>query len=283
MQDNTESEKLGDFSENEEPIPKVEETAPSEIPDLTKPDFEEQEEEVLPPAEKKKSAAGKVFLFLILVLGGSGSYLYYNNLIPAEILNLVFPKSSPSKPLVLITETPSFMEKVAEIPVPAEIVETPVAEPVGPAETPETHISGDVAEPIPPAHISGSDFDQTVIKENLPETTNVKEAQPEVTVEEETQEEESLEETGSIVVQEVVEEVELTREPVTEPVVETISHPQPVSLEPEVPQRSKAAQAYLDFIESSVVKLGELIKDGFNLGWDYFKKNSVEFSKSSLK
>lgn len=256
MQDNTESEKSEDFSENEKPIPEVEETAPSGIPDLTEPgpEFEEQEGEFLPPEERKKSGAGKVFLFLILVLGGSGSYLYFNNLIPAEILNLVSPKSAPSKPLALITPTPPFMEELAEIPVPAE--------------TPETHISGDVAEPKPPAHISGSDFDQTVIEENLPETTSLEEAQPDETVEEEPQEVENLEEAESIVVQEVVEEVELRREPV----VETISPPEPVALEPEVPQRSKAAQAYLDFIESSVVKLGELIKDGFNLGWDYLKE-----------
>ena len=87
MQDNTESEKSGNFLENEEPIPEVAVTAPSEIPDLTEFDsgFEEQKGEFLPPEKKKKSSIGKVFLFLILVLGGSGSYLYFNNLIPPEI------------------------------------------------------------------------------------------------------------------------------------------------------------------------------------------------------
>lgn len=278
MQDNTESEKPEDFSENEEPItekpiPEAEETAPSEIPDLTESGagFEEQEGEFLPPEEKKKSGAGKFFLFLILVLGGSGSYLYFNNLIPPEILNLVLPKSAPSKPLALITPTPPFMEEVAETPVPAEVVETPVFEHVEPLEIPETHISGDALEPTPPAHISGSDFDQTVIEENLPETIILEEAQPEETVEEEPRVVETLEEAEPIVAQEVVEEVEFILEPVTEPVAETISPPEPVSPEPEVPQRSKASQAYLDFIESSVLKIGELIGDGFNWGWDYLK------------
>jgi hypothetical protein len=155
MQDNTESKKSEYFSDNEEPIPEMAETAPSEIPDLTEPDprFEEQKREFLHPEEKIKSGAGKVFLFLILVLGGSGSYLYFNNLIPPKILNLVYPKSPPSKPLALITETPHFMEKVAEIP--------------------ETHISGNVAEPKPRAHISASDFGQTVIEENFQETTSL--------------------------------------------------------------------------------------------------------------
>jgi hypothetical protein len=274
MQDNTESEKSGNFSDNEEPIPEMAETAPSETPDLTEPGpgFEEQKREVLPPEEKKNSGAGKVFLFLILILGGSGSYLYFNNLIPPKILNLVDPKSTPSKPLALITETPPFMEEVAEISLPTEIVEAPVVEPAEPPEIPETHVSGNVAELKPPAHISGSDFDQTVIEKNFPETTSLEEAQPEEQVEEEPREVENLEEAEPIEVHEVTEEVESIREPVTELVAETILPPEPASLEPQVPQRSKTAQAYLDFIESSVLKIGKLIGEGFNLGWDYLKK-----------
>jgi hypothetical protein len=59
---------------------------------------------------------------------------------------------------------------------------------------------------------------------------------------------------------------------VTELVAETILPPEPASLEPQVPQRSKTTQAYLDFIESSVLKIGELIGEGFNWGWNYLKK-----------
>ncbi len=65
----------------------------------------------------------------------------------------------------------------------------------------------------------------------------------------------------------MVEEIEFIREPVAE----TITPPVPASPEPEGPQRSKAAQAYLDFIESSVQKLGQLIGEGFNWCWDYLK------------
>jgi hypothetical protein len=268
MQDNTESEKSENFSDNEEPIPEVAETAPSETPDLTEsgPRFEEQKSEFLPPEEKKKSRAGKVFLFLILVLGGSGSYLYFNNLIPPKILNLVYPKLPPSKPLALITETPPFMEEVAEIPLPTEIVEARVVKP------PEPHISGNFAEPQPTVHIPGSDFDQTAIEENFLETTSLEKAQPEEQVEEEPREVENLEEAEPIVVHEVTEEVESIREPVTALAAETILPPKPASREPQDPQRSKTSQAYLDFIESSVLKIGKLIGGGFNWGWDYLKK-----------
>jgi len=45
----------------------------------------------------------------------------------------------------------------------------------------------------------------------------------------------------------------------------------PETVEPSEPlaERNESVQAYLDFIESSVQKLGELIKEGFTLGWDY--------------
>jgi hypothetical protein len=274
MQDNTESEKSGNFSDNEEPIPEVEETTPFEIPDLAEssPGFEEQKREFLPPEEKKKSGAGKFFLLLILVLGGSGSYLYFNNLIPPKILNLVYPKSPPSKPLALITETPPFMEELAETPLPTEIVEAPVVEPAEPAEVPEIHISGNIGEPKPPAHMPSSDFDQTFIEKNFPEATSLEEAQHKEQVEEGPREVENLEEAEPIVMHEVTKEVESIREPVTELAGETILPPEPVSLERQVPQRSKTAQAYLDFIESSVLKIGKLIGEIFNWGWDYLKK-----------
>jgi hypothetical protein len=262
----------GNFLENEELIPEVAETAPSETPKLTESGSEFEEVEFLPSVEKKISGAGKVFLFLILVLGGSGSYLYFNNLISPEILNLVFPKSSPSKPLALMTETPAFIKEVAEIPLPTKIVEAPVVESIESLEIPETHISGNVAEPKPPAHISGSNFNQMVIEKNFSETKSIEEAQPEEQVEEEPREVENLEKTDPILVQKITEEAEFIQESVTEPVAEKISPTEPASLLLQVPQRSKAAQAYLDFIESSVLKIGELIGVGFNWGWDYLKK-----------
>jgi hypothetical protein len=41
---------------------------------------------------------------------------------------------------------------------------------------------------------------------------------------------------------------------------------------PPIVKRNESVQAYIDFIESSVQKLGELIKKGFNLGRDYLRK-----------
>ena len=164
------------------------------------------------------------------------------------------------------------MEELAEIPLPTEIVEAPVVEPAEPPEIPETHISGNVAEPKPPAHIHGSDFDQTFIEKNFSETKSLEEAQDKAQVEEGPREVENLEEAEPIVMHEVTKEVESIREPVTELAGETILPTEPVSLEPQVPQRSKTAQAYLDFIESSILKIGKLIGEGFNWGWDYLKK-----------
>ncbi len=293
MQDNTESEKPEDSPENEDHTPEVEETVSPEDSDSVESDskFEEQEGEFLPPEEKKKSGAGKAFLFLILVLAGSGSYLYFNNLIPPEILNLVFPKSAPSKPLALITQTPPFVEEVIEKPEPEEVVETPTPEPEEvvealipkpdtvssePDETP--HISGNVTEPKQTPHISGNNSgvkneeekisleeSQETVEEE-PQKIETPEALTEETAEEELQEEEIPEEAETV--EEIAEETEFNREPV----IETIPPPTPEIPDPEVPQRSKASQAYLDFIESSVQKFGELIKEGFNWCWDYLKR-----------
>lgn len=243
MQENTESEKPEDSLDKEEHLPDAVETPENSAE--SDPGFEEQE--FLPQEEKKKSGAGKVFLLLVFVLAGSGGYLYFNNLSPAEILNFVFPKSAPSKPLALVTPTPPFMdETVAENSEPADVPEAEIAKPatVSPPETEEAHISGTPS--IPPDHIPGSDFDQT----------------PGATEEEELQETASLEEPEPTIEQKVAEEV----------VTEMIASPEPSTSEPDELQRTEAVQAYLDFIESSVQKLGQLIKEGFNWGWDYLKQ-----------
>ena len=44
---------------------------------------------------------------------------------------------------------------------------------------------------------------------------------------------------------------------------------QETAVEEKPAERSEAVQAYLDFIESSLVKVGELIKHGFNKGKDF--------------
>lgn len=277
MQENTEPKKQEnpDSFDKEESIPDEEESTPPESTDSTESDsgFEDQEGELLPPDGKKKSGAGKVFLLLILVLAGSGGYLYFNNLIPAEILNLVFPKPAPSKPPALVTQTPlSSIEEapaIAETQEPVEVTEAIIAEPATvppvPSAIEETHISGDITEPST-ASVSGNKFDQPVTEEELQETASLEEPNP-VAVEQEIVEEQEFSE-------EPATETIPVPEPVEDPAAETTMAQEPASPEPNEPMRSKAAQAYLDFIESSVQKLGELIKEGFNLAWNFITGNS---------
>ena len=227
MQENTEPEKLEgpDSLDREENFPDTEEEAlPENLElDLSESDPQLEEQEVLPLDEKKKSGTGKIFLFLVLVLAGSGGYLYFNNLIPAEILNLISPKQATS---------PALVAKMPPTPLPVEVVEpeSPSVPPVLP-ETPKTHTSGGTVES--PARISGNNFAQ------IPET----------------KEEKFSPETAS------------AAEPQTMvPAIEEPPEPPPIV------KRNESVQAYIDFIESSVQKLGELIKKGFNLGREYLRK-----------
>ena len=247
MQENTEPEKLEDPNslDREENFPDTEEEPlPENLElELSESDPQLEEQEVLPLDEKKKSGTGKIFLFLILVLAGSGGYLYFNNLIPAEILNLISPKQATSPALVAIMPPTPLPVEVVEpespstTPVLPETSEMPVISPEPPPvppvlpETPKTHISGGTVES--PARISGNNFAQ------IPET----------------KEEKYSPETAS------------AAEPQTMvPAIEEPPEPPPIV------KRNESVQAYIDFIESSVQKLGELIKKGFNLGRDYLRK-----------
>ena len=227
MQENTEPEKLEDPDslDGEENFPDTEgEALPENLElDLSESDPQLEEQEVLPLDEKKKSGTGKIFLFLVLVLAGSGGYLYFNNLIPSEILNLISPKQATS---------PALVAKMPPTPLPVEVVEpeSPSVPPVLP-ETPKTHISGGTVES--PARISGNNFAQ------IPETKEEKYS-PEI--------------ASAAGPQTMVSAIEEPPEP------------------PPIVKRNESVQAYIDFIESSVQKLGELIKKGFNLGRDYLRK-----------
>ena len=146
---------------------------------------------------------------------------------------------------------------MAEI-VPEKESEMPVVDKPFPIPTQETtHISGGPAEPVPSIRISGNNFDQ------------IPDVEPQEELEIDLQEEADIEEP----------EIEVTE------AQETISESMPVviltpgneeiaSTEPTEPiaKRDEAVQAYLDFIESSVKKLGGWIKDGFIFCWDYIKK-----------
>ncbi len=286
MQENTKSEKPEDSLGEEEHLPDAEEMPENSTE--SDPEFEEQK--FLPSEEKKKSWAGKVLLLLILVLTGSGGYLYFNNLIPAEVSNFVFQKPAPSKPLALVTPTPPFMgEMDVEIPEPAEVPEPVITKPaaISPLGIQETRPSGTPS--TSPVRLPGNDFDRTPEEEDVAkepqETASLGEPDPtmeqkvaeevvaeviappepssEEDVAKEPQETTSLEEPDPTMEQKVAEEV----------VAEVIVPPEPSSLlEPDELQRTEAVQAYLDFIESSVQKFGQLIKEGFDWSWDYLKQ-----------
>ena len=258
MQENTESKNPEDSDplDNEENFPDaaaaLPENSESDLPE-SDPQLEEQGEEALPLEDKKKSGAGKFFLFLILILAGSGGYLYFNNLIPSEILNLVFPKQAPPKPSALVAKIPP-----TPLPIEEEGFEMPVIIPVPPTvpptlpETQETHISGSPVDSLPPTRISGNNFDQ------IPETKPAEEP------EKYSQDTASVAEPEALVlpITASVAEHEAIVPPLEEP-PETVAPSLPVE------KRNESVQAYLDFIESSIQKLGKLIKEGLDLGWDY--------------
>ena len=128
---------------------------------------------------------------------------------------------------------------------------------------PTPHISGG-NELKPTPYISDSKTQLTPINEV--ETINPEEAQHEVTVGSRALE--APEEAEPAITEELVEVATLNREPITKTL------PPSTLTEPAGPQRSKASQAYLDFIESSVQKLGKLVLEGFNWCWDYLKEKS---------
>ena len=251
---NSDSQDSGSPDQKDEssPINDSQETGPSSPEEEateynTEAGFEEQEAAVLPPEEKKKSGAGKFFLFLVLVLAGSGGYLYFNNLIPSEILNLIFPKPAPSTSPALVAKIPPTPLPIEEDVVEPEVVENRNTESVAILEsptvhvTPETHISGIPTESLPPTRISGNNFDQ------------ISETKPAEEPENFSQDTASVAESEAIVL------------PIEEP-------PEPVAPSAPLVERNESVQAYLDFIESSVQKLGEFIKEGFNLSRDYLKE-----------
>ena len=254
MQENTESEKPedSDIPEKEENASDLEET--SEIPELSEDEtlFEEHEGEVL-PAEKKNNRGCGFLIFILLLLTGGGGYLYYTDQIPPQIMQWIEPLIEsqqrdqiarppvtrlPEKSPVTLEEKPVFEESldVEEEP-PIEIVSP------SPVEVEMEHISGSSTEPMPEptdadylAKISGN---ATLVEPNV-----------EVVVEEPE-----------------VQERFVERAPAFSP-------PPPQPAEPEEKgERTEAVQAYIDFFESALVKIGELIKTGFAKGKDFLMQS----------
>ncbi|MFT4578549.1 MAG: hypothetical protein ACI9UO_001371 [Nitrospinales bacterium] len=258
MQENTESEKPADSDtpEKEKNSSDVEETA--EIPESSEDEspFEEQEGEVLPTEKKNKSGCG-FLIFILLILTSGVGYLYYTHQIPSQIMQWIEPLigSQPKQynqiarpPVVSPSEkSPVTLEEKTVFEESLSVEEEPSIKIVSPPPLEEIeHISGSLAklisEPIDnpySAKISGSST--TVVEPNV-----------EVVVEE-SKAQEGLSE----------------REPVFSP-----SPPKPLEpVQPEKGQRNEAVQAYLDFFESALVKIGELIKTGFAKGKDFLMQS----------
>jgi hypothetical protein len=218
--------------------------------------FEEQEGEVLHP--KKKSGAGKVFLFLILLLLGGGGYLYSNNLIPAKILELVLPKPSPSPPIISkVPRTPFPLEEkfeepeqVSETSRVAELIEKKVLhENIPEAPTTKVEEVTEVQEPIKPDSSTSGNQETTHVSgkgEKTETAVHISGREGEIV---ETQEENP---ESSEVTSQLSDSVSESSEPAS--------------------GRDESTQAYLDFIESSAQKLGELIKEGIIWGWRFLKE-----------
>ena len=108
MHENTESEKPNEAKtpekekelSDEKPTPKSSECSEPE------PSLEEQEREVL-PLEKKKSSGYGIVLFILLLLTGGSSYLFYTNQIPPQIKEWIEPLLKPlEQPLASIKSAP---------------------------------------------------------------------------------------------------------------------------------------------------------------------------------
>ena len=247
MQENTESEK-SDTPEKEENSSDVEET--SEIPESSEDEspFEEHEEEVLPPETKSYSGCG-FLIFILLLLTGGGGYLYYTHQIPSQIMQWIKPligsqrkqnyqitrppvASPPEKSPVTLEEKPNFEEFLS-------LEEEPPLKIISPPSEEIEHISGS------PTKLTSDPANNRYFPKISGNTTLLAEPNVEIVVEESEGKKRFVE-----------------RSPVFSP-------PTPKPAEPDQPEkgrRNEAVQAYLDFFESALVKIGELIKTGFAKG-----------------
>ena len=287
MQENTESKKPNEAEtpENEEELSDDKPTSKPSESSESEPFYEEQEGEVL-PSEKKKSSRYGLFLFILLLLTGGSSYLFYTNQIPPQIkewiepllkpleqrLARIKPAPTPRPPKKLIS---GVKEKVPDPIIEKEtlIVEEKSVLEITPSPSNEEHVSGSQTKTIPeinetdsndPDKVAGT---STFIEPKL--ETLVEETKGEIIPEE-------PEKTEANHAEEIFFPSAPAMTPHTQP---TSSMEEPKFVEAPTQfkknKKNKAVQAYLDFFETTLVKIGELIKAGFAKG-KYFLMKSLD-------
>jgi len=280
MQENTESEKP-----NETKTPKKEEALSDEKPTSKssesseyEPTFEEQEGEVL-PSEKKKGSPYRLFLFLLLLLTGGSSYLFYTDQIPPQIKEWIEPLLKPQEqPLARIKSAPSptrppkkiiseVKEKVSDLTIQKEtvIVEEKSVPKITPSPSNEERFSGSQTNTISEVKEAGLNYPDKVTGTSIFIEPKLE------TLVEETKAEIIPEESENIEAEDHANEIFSPPIPVTIPHTQSTPNIEKPKFT-EAPtqfkknQKNKAVQAYLDFFESTLVKIGELIKAGFAKG-----------------
>ncbi len=273
MQENTESEKPEDseIPENQEEVPDEKTTSESTGSPETNPHFEEHEGEVLPPEKKKGSGCG-FFIFIFLLLTGGSGYLYYTHQIPPQIREWVEPLIKPLEqqlakvaPGLAPRSSEKRVSQVEEKNIASTIhKEIPVVEEksaiaTNPQASNEEHMSGSQTESVPEVTETDSDYPANISGNST-------------FVEQETLMEEPVEEVQ--VKETIVDSAPVVIAPL-QPAPYVEKPRQNFSEEPAQPkkeERNQAVQAYLDFFEETLVKIGELIKTGFAKGKDFLMK-----------
>jgi len=286
MQENTESKKSNEAQtpENEEGL--SDEKTTSETSESSEPEtsHEEQEGKAL-PSEKKKSNRYGLFLFIILLLIGGSSYLLYTDQIPPQIKEWIEPLLKPLKQRLAIIKPVSepprppkkpileAKEKVTDPTIQKEtlIVEKESVPEITPSPSKEEPNSDSQTKTIPEVEEAGSNYADEVAG-----TPTFIEPKLE-TLAEETKAETIPEESEKI---EADHADEIVAPPVLTTIPQTRSTPDieepkfseaPTQLKKN--QKNKAVRAYLDFFETTLIKIGKLIKAGFVRGKDFLIKS----------
>jgi len=286
MQENTESKKPNEAKtpESEEDLSDGKTTSKPSESSESEPCYEEQEGKVL-PSEKKKSNRYGLFLFILLLLTGGSSYLLYTDQIPPKIKEWMEPLLKPLKQRLAIIEpvsapprTPKKLilgvkEKGPDPTIQKEtlIVEKKSVPEITPSPSKEEPNSDSQTKTIPEVKAPDSNYPDKVAG-----TRTFIEPKFETLVEE----------TKAEIIPEEPEKIEADRtdEIFVSPAPTAIPRTQatPDIEEPkfaEAPtqfkknEKNKAVQAYLDFFETTLIKIGELIKSGFAKGKGFLIKS----------